>query len=93
LALRHYLSFFILLSGGVCHEFFVGVDVSKEKFDACCIDEQGEKLFSLMCSMNREGFEKFISRLPEDKSSFLVGMESSASYHIKYVIDFQIIRT
>ena len=47
--------------------FFVGVDVSKEKFDACCIDEQGEKLFSLMCSMNREGFEKFIGRLPKDK--------------------------
>lgn len=54
--------------------FFVGVDVSKEKFDACCIDEQGEKLFSLTCSMNREGFEKFIGRLPKDKSSFLVGM-------------------
>jgi transposase len=62
--------------------FFVGVDVSKEKFDACCIDEQGEKLFSLTCSMNREGFEKFIGRLPKDKSSFLVGMESTASYHI-----------
>jgi transposase len=26
--------------------------------------------------MNREGFEKFIARLPKDKSSFLVGMES-----------------
>jgi len=62
--------------------FCVGVDVSKEKFDACCIDEQGEKLFSLTCSMNREGFEKFIGRLPKGKSSFLVGMESTASYHI-----------
>jgi transposase len=62
--------------------FFVGVDVSKEKFDACCIEERGEKIFALTCSMNREGFEKLIGRLPKDKSSFLVGMESTASYHI-----------
>jgi transposase len=62
--------------------FFVGVDVSKEKFDACCIEERGGKIFALTCSMNREGFEKLIGRLPKDKSSFLVGMESTASYHI-----------
>ena len=62
--------------------FFVGVDVSKEKFDACCIGEHGEKVFSLMCSMDRGGFEKFILQLPEDKASFLLGMESTASYHI-----------
>ena len=62
--------------------FFVGVDVSKEKFDACCIGDKGEKVFTLTCSMDREGFEKFIGRLPKDKSSFLVGMESTASYHI-----------
>ncbi len=61
---------------------FVGIDVSKEKFDACCIDEQGEKIFSFMCSMDRGGFEKFIVRLPMDKTSFLLGMESTASYHI-----------
>jgi transposase len=62
--------------------FFVGLDVSKEKFDACCIGEKGEKVFSLTCSMDREGFEKLIVRLPKDKTSFLLGMESTASYHI-----------
>ncbi len=62
--------------------FFIGVDVSKEKFDACCIEEQGEKVFSLTCSMDRGGFEKFIVQLPTDKASFLLGMESTASYHI-----------
>jgi transposase len=62
--------------------FFVGIDVSKEKFDACCIEEQEGKIFALTCSMNQEGFKKFIARLPKDKSSFLVGMESTASYHI-----------
>jgi len=54
--------------------FFVGLDVSKEKFDACCIGEKGEKVFSLICSMDREGFEKLIAHLPKDKTSFLLGM-------------------
>lgn len=62
--------------------FFVGVDISKEKFDVCCIGEQGEKIFSLMCTMDREGFEKLALKLPADKSSFLLGMESTASYHL-----------
>lgn len=62
--------------------FFVGLDVSKEKFDACCIGEKGEKVFTVTCSMDREGFEKLILRLPQDKTSFLLGMESTASYHI-----------
>jgi len=61
---------------------FVGIDVSKEKFDACGIGEQEEKIFSMTCSMNRVGFEKFIVQLPTDKTSFLLGMESTASYHI-----------
>jgi transposase len=62
--------------------FFVGLDVSKEKFDVCCIGEEGEKVFTLTCSMDRGGFEKLITQLPEDKTSFLLGMESTASYHI-----------
>jgi transposase len=32
--------------------------------------------------MDREGFEKLIVRLPKDKTSFLLGMESTASYHM-----------
>jgi transposase len=63
-------------------KFFVGLDVSKEKFDVCCIGEEGEKVFTLTCSMDREGFEKLIVRLPKDKTSFLLGMESTASYHM-----------
>ena len=62
--------------------FFIGVDVSKEKFDVCFIGEQEEKIFSLMCTMDREGFEKLVLKLPMDKSSFLLGMESTASYHL-----------
>jgi transposase len=64
-------------------ELCVGIDVSKEKFDACAIDERGDKIFSLSCSMSREGFDKLIQQLPSrKKASILLGMESTASYHI-----------
>jgi transposase len=66
--------------------FFIGVDVSKEEFDVCCIGEQEEKIFSFTCSMDRRGFEKLALKLPTNKSSFLLGMESTAScqYHNPY---------
>jgi transposase len=60
---------------------YVGIDVSKEKFDACGIGDEGKKAFSLSLSMNREGFDKLILHLPEE-ASLLLGMESTASYHI-----------
>ena len=60
----------------------VGIDVSKEKFDACCIGEQGEKIFSVSCPMDRSGFDRFMLQLPADKTSFLLGMESTACYHM-----------
>ena len=62
---------------------FVGIDVSKEKFDACGIGDEGKKLFSLSCSMNRDGFDKLVTRLGAvSTASLLLGMESTASYHI-----------
>ncbi len=63
--------------------WYVGIDVSKEKFDACGIGEEGKKLFSLSCPMNREGFDKLVTRLAAvSTASLLLGMESTASYHI-----------
>jgi len=60
---------------------FVGIDVSKDKFDACGIGSGGEKVFSLTASMDRKGFEKLIVHLKR-KSSLLLGLESTACYHI-----------
>ena len=65
--------------------WFLGVDVSKETFDACCINRKGERLFNLSASMDRKGFEeliKHLSTLSIPKESVLVGMESTACYHI-----------
>lgn len=64
---------------------FLGIDVSKETFDGCCINMKGEKLFSLSTSMNRKGFEELIkelSGLSVSQESVLVGMESTACYHV-----------
>jgi transposase len=60
---------------------FVGIDVSKDKFDACGIGGKGEKIFSLTAPMDRKGFEKLIVHL-RGKSSLLLGLESTACYHI-----------
>jgi transposase len=64
---------------------FLGVDISKDKFDAHCIDINGEKHFYLSCSMDRAGFEKlvgYLEKLPIPKENLLIGMESTACYHI-----------
>ena len=37
---------------------FVGIDVSKDKFDACGITGDEAKLFQFSTTMDRKGFEK-----------------------------------
>jgi transposase len=64
---------------------FLGIDISKDKFDAYCIDMKGEKHFYLSCSMDRAGFEKLVNRLEAlsmPQEGFLIGMESTACYHL-----------
>jgi len=60
---------------------FVGIDVSKDTFDACGIDEGGEKVFSLTSGMDKKGFEKLIAHL-KGNHSLLLGLESTACYHL-----------
>ena len=65
--------------------WFLGIDVSKETFDGCCINMKGERLFSLSTSMDRKGFEELIKQLlglSVSMESVLVGMESTACYHV-----------
>jgi transposase len=64
---------------------FLGIDISKEKFDVCCINNTGEKLFRSSLSMEKEGFDELnrkLSSLSVPKESILIGMESTACYHI-----------
>ncbi|MBE0559120.1 MAG: IS110 family transposase [Proteobacteria bacterium] len=62
---------------------FVGIDVSKDKFDACGITGDERKLFQFSAAMDRKGFEKLKDHLAVvSVSSVLIGMESTASYHV-----------
>jgi transposase len=62
---------------------FVGVDISKDKFDACGITGKEVRLFQLSAGMDRKGFEKLKGHLSSvGISSVLIGMESTASYHV-----------
>ena len=65
--------------------WFLGIDISKETFDACCIASQGDRLFNLSASMDRKGFGELIKQISAfsiPRESVLVGMESTACYHI-----------
>jgi transposase len=62
---------------------FIGIDVSKDKFDTCGITGDETKLFQFSATMDRQGFEKLKGYLAAVcVSSVLVGMESTASYHV-----------
>ena len=69
------------LNGNV--DSFVGIDISKDKFDACGITVEETKLFQFSATMDRNGFEKLKGHLGAvSVSSVLIGMESTASYHV-----------
>ena len=62
---------------------FVGIDVSKDKFDACGVTRDEVKLFQFSATMDRKGVEKLKGHLAVvSASSVLIGMESTASYHV-----------
>ncbi len=42
---------------------FLGIDISKDKFDAYCINIDGEKQFYISCYMDRAGFEKLVGHM------------------------------
>ena len=61
----------------------VGIDISKDKFDACGITGEEAKLFQISAAMDRKGFEKLKRHFSAlSVSSVLIGMESTASYHV-----------
>lgn len=61
--------------------FYVGIDVSKDKFDYAAIDPQGTLVKKDSLPMNREGFNK-LGRLFKQVESVCVGFESTGTYHI-----------
>ena len=66
-------------------KIFLGIDISKEKFDVCCIGIDGGRLFRLSAAMDRAGFDELLMKVSStgvSKDAILIGMESTACYHI-----------
>lgn len=63
----------------------IGVDVSKESFSAAGLDGKGTRCFAQDCTMDSDGFSKFLKTIlaqQPDVSAVIVGMESTGCYHI-----------
>ncbi len=63
----------------------VGVDVSKESFSGSGLDSSGASCFNDAFPMDADGFSKFWTTMTAhqpDVAAIIVGMESTACYHI-----------
>lgn len=63
----------------------VGVDVSKGSFAVAGLDRNGARCFIDAFPMDSDGFSKFLETMTDqqpDTSAIVVGMESTACYHI-----------
>jgi len=63
----------------------IGIDVSKDKFDVCCLDGKGKELFLVAASMDSTGFESLLQKIRTHNlspDSVIVGMESTGCYHL-----------
>jgi len=64
-------------------KYFVGIDISKDSFDATLIDEFQKKLFYQKFSMDKNGFKLFLQKLENfDKASLQITVESTGVYFV-----------
>ncbi len=62
--------------------YFLGIDVSKDSFDACLVNANQEVRMNEKFSMDSEGFEKLLQNLLAfERDDTLVVMESTGIYH------------
>lgn len=62
--------------------YYLGIDVSKDSFDACLIDAQESILMNEKFEMDSDGFERLLRILQNfDRDNILVVMESTSIYH------------
>ena len=64
---------------------FTGIDVSKDRLNAACINMQGEVLFETETINNALGFRKILSLAEKYAGGkpFRIGFESTGIYHLK----------
>lgn len=67
--------------------YFIGVDVSKDKLNAACIDIQGEVIFETEAINNPLGFRKILNLLKKyaGNNPYKIGFESTGIYHLQFL--------
>lgn len=60
---------------------YIGIDVSKDKFDYAAVDAQDTLIKKDSLQMNRVGFQE-LKKLIKSFSDVVVGFESTGTYHI-----------
>ena len=67
---------------------FIGIDISKEVFDYCAIDEQNQIIINKQVAPNsKDGIEKFCQKLDQLKEySIWIAMEHTGHYGVYYVM-------
>lgn len=73
------------IGGQMKKQTVIGIDVSKDKFDACCLDGCGKELFRFTASMADSGFAELVQRIYSSSLSVadaVIGMESTGCYHL-----------
>ncbi|WP_372589462.1 IS110 family transposase [Fervidobacterium pennivorans subsp. shakshaketiis] len=62
---------------------FVGIDVSKDKFNVCAISNPSSIIFESSFDMSQQGFSSFANKLSAfPKQSIIIAMESTGCYHL-----------
>jgi len=67
--------------------YFIGVDVSKDKLNAACINVQGEIIFETEAINNILGFRKILNIIKKyvDENPYRIGFESTGIYHLQFL--------
>lgn len=63
----------------------VGIDISKDKFDVCCLTKDSRELFRVSEPMDINGFDRLAHTIMShiaDPASVVIGMESTGCYHL-----------
>jgi len=64
-------------------KYFVGIDISKDSFDATLIDEFQKKLFYQKFTMDKSGFKSFLQKIERfDKTLLQITVESTGVYFV-----------
>ena len=65
------------------YKHYIGIDISKQNFTVCVMDEAKNILVHKRLPQNRNGYEQLLQILtPLNQSTTIIGIESTGIYHV-----------